>query len=160
MLFFRDYASTFTIVCCILGDYTSKFTLKCCFLGTTPVHTPFLLFLGDFIIKFILKCCFLGDYTSKFTQLPGQTVLSSSSVIYQQVFDTNQCAKLCDNYQAFNCKSFDFCFDIGTCFLGKSHVFDVPKGDIISNPMCNHFSRKYFDSCSPLLEKYFVCLLF
>lgn len=88
---------------------------------------------------------YIRDYTSKFTQLPGQTVLSSSSVIYQQVFDTNQCAKLCDNYQAFNCKSFDFCFDIGTCFLGKSHVFDVPKGDIISNPMCNHFSRNYID---------------
>lgn len=84
---------------------------------------------------------FTGDYTSKFTKLPGQTVLSSSSVIYQQVFDTNQCAKLCDNYQAFNCKSFDFCFDIGTCFLGKSHVFDVPKADVISNPMCNHYSR-------------------
>lgn len=88
---------------------------------------------------------YIRDYTSKFSKLPGQTVLSSSSVIYQQVFDTNQCAKLCDNYQAYNCKSFDFCFDIGTCFLGKTHVFDVPKADVISNPMCNHYSRNYID---------------
>ncbi|XP_056019753.1 uncharacterized protein LOC130054319 [Ostrea edulis] len=86
---------------------------------------------------------YIRDYTSKFTKLPGQTVLSSSNVIYQQVFDTNQCAKLCDNYMGFNCKSFDFCFDIGTCFLGKTHVLDVPKADVISNPMCNHYSRNY-----------------
>ncbi|XP_062619530.1 uncharacterized protein LOC134281083 [Saccostrea cucullata] len=96
---------------------------------------------------------YIRDYTSKFTQLPGQTVLSSSNVIYQQIYDTNQCAKLCDNYQAFNCKSFDYCSDIGTCFLGKTHVFDVPKADVISNPMCNHYSRNYIDDFTKTARK-------
>ncbi|XP_062619516.1 uncharacterized protein LOC134281071 [Saccostrea cucullata] len=88
---------------------------------------------------------FIRDYSNKFIETPGTTVLSSSNAVYQQIFDTNQCAKFCVDYQGFQCKSFDFCPDIGTCFLGKSHVYDVPKSQIKLNPMCNHWSRKYID---------------
>ncbi|XP_056019755.1 uncharacterized protein LOC125671708 isoform X2 [Ostrea edulis] len=88
---------------------------------------------------------FIRDYSNKFVETPGTTVLSTSNAVYQQIFDTNQCAKFCVDYQGFSCKSFDFCPDIGTCFLGKSHVYDVPKAQIKVSPMCNHWSRKYID---------------
>ena len=35
----------------------------------------------------------LGDYSNKFVETPGTTVLSTSNAVYQQIFDTNQCAR-------------------------------------------------------------------
>lgn len=94
----------------------------------------------------------LGDYSNKFVETAGTTVLSSSNTIYQEILDTNQCAKLCIDYQGFDCKSFDYCPDIGTCYLGRSHVYDVPKAQIQSNPMCNHWSSTFLKKCIPLCD--------
>lgn len=94
----------------------------------------------------------LGDYSNKFVETAGTTVLSSSNTIYQEILDTNQCAKLCIDYMGFNCKSFDYCPDIGTCYLGRSHVYDVPKAQIQSNPMCNHWSSKFSNKLIPLCD--------
>ncbi|ESO95605.1 hypothetical protein LOTGIDRAFT_239753 [Lottia gigantea] len=85
------------------------------------------------------------QYTAKFTETPGVTVLSASDTIYQNIFTDNQCAKLCVDYSEFDCKSFDYCPNINTCFLGKKHVFDVPKSQINKDVRCNHYSRNYAD---------------
>ena len=87
----------------------------------------------------------LGDYTAKFSKIAGTTVLSNSDTIYQNIYDENQCAKLCVDYNGFNCKSFDFCTDIGTCFLGKTHYYDAPQVNIKSDLLCNHWSSKLID---------------
>ncbi|KAJ8306626.1 hypothetical protein KUTeg_017171 [Tegillarca granosa] len=102
------------------------------------VYVPFFSILCKCKIIF-----YLGDYTTKFTEVPGTTLLSSSNVIYQNIFSANQCAKLCVDLNEFNCKSFDYCDDIGSCFLGKTHYFDAPKSNIKADPMCNHWSRNY-----------------
>ncbi|XP_055956297.1 uncharacterized protein LOC126818106 [Patella vulgata] len=85
------------------------------------------------------------SYTAKFTETPGTTVLSSSDTIYQNINSDNQCARLCVDYNEFDCKSFDYCPNINTCFLGRKHVFDVPKSNIQEDPQCNHYSRNYAD---------------
>ena len=76
--------------------------------------------------------------------IEGQTVLSSSDVIYQDVYSADMCAKLCSNYQGFDydCKSFDYCDYLSTCYLGKTHYYDVPKADIQLTPSCTHYSSK------------------
>lgn len=88
---------------------------------------------------------YIRDYTSKFNMQKGTTVLSSSPVIYQGIYDVNECAKLCVDYHEFPCKSFDYCDEIGTCFIGKVHVLDVPKSGIKVSPQCDHYSRQYID---------------
>ncbi|XP_071140792.1 uncharacterized protein [Mytilus edulis] len=88
---------------------------------------------------------YIRDYTAKFSKIAGTTVLSNSDTIYQNIYDENQCAKLCVDYNGFNCKSFDFCTDIGTCFLGKTHYYDAPQVNIKSDLLCNHWSRNYMD---------------
>ncbi|XP_041360235.1 uncharacterized protein LOC121376435 [Gigantopelta aegis] len=96
---------------------------------------------------------FVRDYTSKYTQLPGTTTLSKSDSIYQSINNANQCAKLCTDYNGFNCKSFDYCPDIHTCFLGRTHVFDLPKAQINVQPTCNHYSRNYADDFKKITNK-------
>ncbi|KAK3607662.1 hypothetical protein CHS0354_010649 [Potamilus streckersoni] len=86
---------------------------------------------------------YIRKYSAAFNQIPGTTVLSSSDAIYQNIFSSDECAKLCTDYDGFNCKSFDFCDDISTCFLGKTHYYDVPKANIQTDPMCSHYSLKY-----------------
>ncbi|KAK3090768.1 hypothetical protein FSP39_014480 [Pinctada imbricata] len=97
---------------------------------------------------------YIRDYTTKFAETAGTTVLSSSNVIYQGIYDTNNCARLCVDYNEFSCKSFDFCPDIGTCFLGKTHLYDAPKSQIKADPMCNHWSRNYIDDFSYTKRSY------
>ncbi|XP_052774803.1 uncharacterized protein LOC128213258 [Mya arenaria] len=82
-------------------------------------------------------------YSADYQMIAGTTVLSSSDTIYQNIYTADQCAQLCSNYNGFNCKSFDFCDGISTCYLGKTHFYDVPQSDRQDSPMCNHFSRKY-----------------
>ena len=72
----------------------------------------------------------------------GTTVLSSSDTIYQNIYSADECGKLCNNYKGFNCKSFDYCDGISTCYLGRTHYYDVPKSDKVDTPMCNHYSSK------------------
>ncbi|KAL5022689.1 hypothetical protein ScPMuIL_001844 [Solemya velum] len=86
---------------------------------------------------------YIRDYTNQFSKTSGQTALSSANVIYQSIGNANQCAKLCKNYNEFECKSFDYCAYIGLCYLGRRHILDVPVSSIKSNPMCNHYSRNY-----------------
>ena len=74
--------------------------------------------------------------------IAGKTVLSQSDTIYQQIYDDNQCAKLCVDYTGFTCKSFDYCEDIGACFLGKTHFYDAPQTNIKSDLLCNHYSSE------------------
>ena len=83
-------------------------------------------------------------YTVNYEMIEGQTVLSSSDVIYQDVYSADMCAKLCSNYQGFDydCKSFDYCDYLSTCYLGKTHYYDVPKADIQMTPSCTHYSSK------------------
>lgn len=82
-------------------------------------------------------------YSADYQMIAGTTVLSSSDTIYQNIYSADQCAQLCSNYNGFNCKSFDYCDGISTCYLGKTHFYDVPQTDIQDSPMCDHFSRKY-----------------
>ncbi|XP_045160293.2 uncharacterized protein LOC123525366 [Mercenaria mercenaria] len=82
-------------------------------------------------------------YTADYQMFKGTTVLSGSDTIYQNIYSADECGKLCTNYNGFNCKSFDYCDDISTCYLGRTHYFDVPQADKLDSPMCNHYSRKY-----------------
>ncbi|KAL4237127.1 hypothetical protein ACF0H5_005508 [Mactra antiquata] len=82
-------------------------------------------------------------YTANYQVFQGTTVLSSSDTIYQNIFSADECGKLCSNYNGFACKSFDYCDDISTCYLGQAHYYDVPAADKLDSPMCNHYSRKY-----------------
>ncbi|KAH3695076.1 uncharacterized protein LOC127861585 isoform X2 [Dreissena polymorpha] len=82
-------------------------------------------------------------YTVDYQLVQGKTVLSSTDTIYQNIYSADQCGQLCSNYNGFNCKSFDYCDGISTCFLGKTHYFDVPQSDVQDSPMCDHYSRKY-----------------
>lgn len=97
--------------------------------------------------------CLTGNYTSDYQKFDGQTVLSNSDTVYQNVFSDSSCAKLCTYYTSFNCKSFDYCPDLGTCFLGRMHFYDVPKANIKQEPMCDHYSRE-FTAPSPLISRY------
>lgn len=91
-----------------------------------------------------MSVCYTEKYTEDYQVVPGTTVLSSSDTIYQNVYSADVCARLCSNYNGFNCKSFDYCDGISTCYLGKTHFYDVPQTDLMDAPMCNHYSRKYF----------------
>ncbi|XP_045160291.2 uncharacterized protein LOC123525365 isoform X4 [Mercenaria mercenaria] len=82
-------------------------------------------------------------YTVDYEMVPGTTVLSSSDVFYQNVYSADMCAKLCSAYDEFSCKSFDYCDEISTCYLGRTHFYDVPKADKVHSPICSHFSRQY-----------------
>nr|XP_022319141.1 uncharacterized protein LOC111121934 [Crassostrea virginica] len=129
--------SSFSYVC---NSFEYQYATSYCLLSTLhPDEKP------SMIQTSVGVDLYIRDYTSKFVETAGTTVLSSSNTIYQMILDTNQCAKLCVDYQGFPCKSFDYCPDIGTCYLGRSHVYDVPKAQIQSNPMCNHWSRRYLD---------------
>lgn len=86
---------------------------------------------------------FTGKYTANYEMIKGHTVLSSSNAIYQNIFSADECGKLCSNYNGFSCKSFDYCQDLSTCYLGKTHYYDVPQPDIQLTPMCNHYSSEY-----------------
>ncbi|XP_070195502.1 uncharacterized protein [Littorina saxatilis] len=86
---------------------------------------------------------YIRDYTSNFDKFDGQTVLSGSNTIYQNVMSASECAKLCTYYNTFHCESFDFCTDVNTCFLGQTHYYDAPKGNIKQAPSCAHYSRAY-----------------
>lgn len=83
------------------------------------------------------------SYTSDYEMKKGLTVLSSSNAIYQNIYTADECGKLCNNYNAFSCKSFDYCDDLSTCYLGKTHFYDVPKANRQLTPSCNHYSRNY-----------------
>lgn len=129
--------TSLTFVC---NSFEYQYATSYCLLSTLhPDENP------SMITTNIGVDLYIRDYSNKFVETAGTTVLSSSNTIYQEILDTNQCAKLCIDYMGFDCKSFDYCPDIGTCYLGRSHVYDVPKAQIQSNPMCNHWSRKYLD---------------
>ncbi|XP_025111270.1 uncharacterized protein LOC112574418 [Pomacea canaliculata] len=83
------------------------------------------------------------NYTSDYEKFDGQTVLSATDAIYQNVISDSACAKLCNNYNGFHCESFDYCSNIRTCFLGRTHYYDVPKANIKQAPACAHYSRSY-----------------
>ena len=92
---------------------------------------------------YVVPINILEKYTANYEMLQGQTVLSSSNAVYQNIYSADECAKLCSNYQEFSCKSFDYCDYISTCYLGKNHYYDLPKADIEFTPICNHYSSKY-----------------
>jgi len=100
--------------------------------------------LTDLACLITLTCLspLIEKYTQDYQPFAGVTVLSSSDTIYQNVFSADECAKLCSNYNGFSCKSFDYCDGISTCYLGRTHYFDVPKTDLLIKPMCNHYSRE------------------
>ncbi|XP_064606245.1 uncharacterized protein LOC135471113 [Liolophura sinensis] len=85
------------------------------------------------------------SYLYKFSKSPGEVMLSQSNLIYQNIFEANQCAKLCVGLQEFSCKSFEFCEDIKGCVLGQTHKLDIPETLIKSEPNCDHYSRNYMD---------------
>ena len=81
-------------------------------------------------------------YTANYQMIAGTTLLSSSNFIYQNIYSADECGKLCSNFNGFSCKSFDYCPDLSTCYLGKTHYYDVPQANIQLTPMCNHYSSK------------------
>ena len=104
------------------------------------------------------KHVIVEKYTVNYEMIEGQTVLSSSDVIYQDVYSADMCAKLCSNYQGFDydCKSFDYCDYLSTCYLGKTHYYDVPKADIQMTPDCTHYSSELIPSPNVSNEALFV----
>lgn len=69
-------------------------------------------------------------------------MLSQSNLIYQNIIEANQCAKLCVGLQEFSCKSFEYCEDIKGCVLGQTHKLDIPETQIKSEPNCDHYSSE------------------
>ncbi|KAK7502193.1 hypothetical protein BaRGS_00006557, partial [Batillaria attramentaria] len=96
------------------------------------------------LLKFDANCdLYFRNYSANYQQFSGQTVLSNSDTIYQNVISPNQCAKLCTYYTSFHCESFDFCTDLNTCYLGRTHYYDAPKANIQQTPTCSHYSRNF-----------------
>ena len=58
----------------------------------------------------------------------------------------DDCAARCISYVPFECRSFDYCADIGLCAISDTHPGD---GTVVPtfNQMCDVFSSKYMYLC-------------
>lgn len=122
----------------ICNSFTYSFDTGYCTLSKLhPDERP------GIVVNHQLVDLYSKKYTVNYQLFQGLTVLSSSDTIYQNIYSADECGKLCTNYNGFDCKSFDYCDDISTCYLGRAHYYDIPQTDKVDSPMCNHYSRKY-----------------
>ena len=91
------------------------------------------------------------NYRSHFEEFPGEVLLEADDVVHQLTGTTEACARQCLTEESFKCESFNYCEDLGRCYIYATHYYDTAstsspslKGDeLISS--CVHYSRRRLD---------------
>ncbi|XP_060077531.1 uncharacterized protein LOC132557063 [Ylistrum balloti] len=84
-------------------------------------------------------------YLDRYTPSPGMVIPVPADKETDGINSDNLCAKQCSQYEAFPCKSFEYCSNTRSCLLMKKHQLDFPSNSLVSNPICSFYTRNYLD---------------
>ena len=102
---------------------------------------PMPVFGGLVVITKFSCVLFTGANLQHFIPSRQRVLLKNSDAQYKGV-SVDQCASNCLGEVTFDCQSFDYCFDTGTCVLSQTHPDKNPK--LVATPqMCDLYASTF-----------------
>lgn len=83
-------------------------------------------------------------FLDQYTESSGLTYSVKADATLPNVPSANLCAKLCSQYTAFQCKSFEYCTSTKNCLLLKMHELDMVGKTASKSLTCSFYSKNYF----------------
>ncbi|KAL3870120.1 hypothetical protein ACJMK2_042731 [Sinanodonta woodiana] len=92
----------------------------------------------------INQCDVYGrNYLDSYVPSPGMIPITMHDTAVTNVPDVNSCARQCTSYNAYTCKSFDYCPGTMNCYLRKSRALSVSPVSLSASGQCSHYKRNY-----------------
>lgn len=89
-----------------------------------------------------LRLLFTGYFLDQYTVSSGLTYSVKADATLPNVPSANLCAKLCSQYTAFQCKSFEYCTSTKNCLLLKIHELDMVGNTASPSLTCSFYSSE------------------
>ncbi|XP_061182284.1 uncharacterized protein LOC133190610 [Saccostrea echinata] len=86
-------------------------------------------------------------FLTEFTKLPITTKTLGTNAVFANLKSADECANACLSINRFQCNSFDFCPDIGKCYLSNHHVSTGNQPS--AKTTCQHYSKTVNASVAP-----------
>lgn len=95
------------------------------------------------ISKIAIYLLFTGYFLDQYTESSGLTYSVKADATLPNVPSANLCAKLCSQYTAFQCKSFEYCTSTKNCLLLKIHELEMVGNTASPSLTCSFYSSEY-----------------